>query len=708
MCHNISAHIASFIKQSDYKKAAKGFHDLDSVLYRKSMLKQIDPPNYRGHPSSWYRYIALLCAPIVTTTNWDNVIEDATSYRRMHWLTDPKSLLEQRQSNRTSVFHVHGHIEEFNSVVHTLDDYKRFNESEGDEARRYLGRLAEEYSFLIVGYSLEDPFITDICNDMSRNWNARPDFYKLEPNPSDEDRHAARDKHELTLVPYDKESTGSHSQGIDAFFGTICDELELERPSITSALPLGVISRADDLVEIDEEFLKSVQPPSSEALRRFYRGSPGNWAPVVHQKTARRAAVDRVLKVLETELGVALIGAGGEGKSTILKQIAIERKRQGWKVLFAQEASPAAIDTAFAALRQDRKHDILLCIDQADSAENLVPLLRFAENRRNSTTVVLACREYQWSQRSDLDQLRSYVQTVPCGRLNQTESREIANLLIGSGALVNPQDDVTTLTRRLQDESNNFLLAAMLYATEGRPLKAIIASVIDDIKKREQGDRFLTALAVVSALEVRKSRTGRPFFCSQNLFKEVFSLSTAGMKGWVSAIRGEVSLTPRGDKSIETRHPRIASVISEKLFGDGGYLDELEILENILGAAGSISRTNPKPGERKLLGAIPDADRRAGRDIEHVRKLYAYSTTADPSDAPSWQAWALMEKEAGEIETARGLFEKATQADPSDAPSWQAWALMEVSLENYSEAKRLLEEFIKNCGRVTEAVMLES
>ena len=82
--HNISAHIASFIKQSDYKKAAKGFHDLDSVLYRKSMLKQIDPPNYRGHPSSWYRYIALLCAPIVTTTNWDNVIEDATSYRRMH------------------------------------------------------------------------------------------------------------------------------------------------------------------------------------------------------------------------------------------------------------------------------------------------------------------------------------------------------------------------------------------------------------------------------------------------------------------------------------------------------------------------------------------------------------------------------------------------------------------------------------------------
>ena len=417
--------------------------------------------------------------------------------------------------------------------------------------------------------------------------------------------------------------------------------------------------------------MKGVQPPNPEALRRYYRGSPGNWAPVVHQKTARRAATDRVLKVLETELGVALIGAGGEGKSTTLKQIAIERKRQGWKVLFAQEASPAAIDAAFTELRQDRKRDILLCIDQADSAENLVPLLRFAENRRNATSVVLACREYQWSQRRDLDQLRGYVQTVSCGRLNQTESREIANLLIGSGVLVNPQDDVATLTSRLRDESNDFLLAAMLYATEGRPLKAIIASVIDDIKERENGERFLTALAVVSALEVRKNRNGRPFFCSQNLFKEVFSLSTAGMRSWVSSIRGEVSLTPGGDKFVETRHPIIASVIAECLFGDGGYLDEMEILEDIINAAGRISMAYPKPGERMLLGAIPDADWKAKRDIEHVRKLYAYSTTADSRQPHVWQAWALMEKEAGEIKKARELFERATQADPSDAYSLQ-------------------------------------
>jgi len=203
--YDTAGQISGYIKRSDFKRAAKGLHDLDADLYRRLILRQIDPPNYRGHIPSWYRYIDLLCAPVVATTNWDNVIEDATSYRRMHWLTDPRSLLEQRQSNRRSVFHVHGHIQNFDTIVHNKDDYDRFNGAEGDEARRYLGRLAEGYSFLFVGYSLADPFITDIVNDMSRNWKAQPDFFKLEPNPTDESRRIAREEHGLTLVPYDKE-----------------------------------------------------------------------------------------------------------------------------------------------------------------------------------------------------------------------------------------------------------------------------------------------------------------------------------------------------------------------------------------------------------------------------------------------------------------------------------------------------------------------
>ena len=33
---------------------------------------------------------------------------------------------------------------------------------------------------------------------------------------------------------------------------------------------------------------------------------------------------------------------------------------------------------------------------------------------------------------------------------------------------------------------------------------------------------------------------------------------------------------------------------------------------------------------------------------------------------------------------------------------------MEISLKDYSEAERLLKELVRNCGRVQEAVMLES
>ena len=102
----------------------------------------------------------------------------------------------------------------------------------GETARRYLERLAEDYAFLFVGYYMGDPFLVDVTKKLARNWDTKPDFYKLEANPSDEDKHTAKEQNGITLVPYDKEGAGGHSQGIDAFFGVVCDKLNLEKPQI--------------------------------------------------------------------------------------------------------------------------------------------------------------------------------------------------------------------------------------------------------------------------------------------------------------------------------------------------------------------------------------------------------------------------------------------------------------------------------------------
>ena len=51
-----------------------------------------------------------------------------------------------------------------------------------------------------------------------------------------------------------------------------------------------------------------------------------------------------------------------------------------------------------------------------------------------------------------------------------------------------------------------------------------------------------------------------------------------------------------------------------------------------------------------------------------------------------------MERDDGNVPKARELFEKGSKADPSDAPTWQAWALMERDEGNVPKARELLKE----------------
>ncbi len=81
-----------------------------------------------------------------------------------------------------------------------------------------------------------------------------------------------------------------------------------------------------------------------------------------------------------------------------------------------------------------------------------------------------------------------------------------------------------------------------------------------------------------------------------------------------------------------------------------------------------------------------------GKGAEEARRLLRKGVEADPTDAVSWQAWALLEKEEGRVEEARRLFRRATEADPADAPSWQAWALMEWRRGEGAEAALTLCE----------------
>jgi tetratricopeptide (TPR) repeat protein len=243
----------------------------------------------------------------------------------------------------------------------------------------------------------------------------------------------------------------------------------------------------------------------------------------------------------------------------------------------------------------------------------------------------------------------------------------------------------------------------MLTATHGEPLSAILNSVVRHIAQWDEGQELLEALGTVVALESRKNHKGEHFFCSQRLFQEVMNCSRQQERRLCARLTGEVKLTPRGGYRIETRHPVIAETLFPILFrGDAPLLDELEIHDRLVRAAGHLSKEHVNPGERKLLTVLPLAYARE-KNWDQARKLFRRGTEADPQHAPVWQAWAMLEKEQGNVGsmekkyTARWLFRRGTEAAPQHASVWQAWAIMEYENGNRDQAEMLVMEGLSYC-----------
>ena len=168
-------------------------------------------------------------------------------------------------------------------------------------------------------------------------------------------------------------------------------------------------------------------------------------------------------------------------------------------------------------------------------------------------------------------------------------------------------------------------------------------------------------------------------------------ISKQRMRLLCNRLAGEISLTPRGEYRVETRHPIIADALSQILFDPPtSLIDRMDIFEAIVIAAGRFSRAEVSPSERKLLTTFPLALSRT-RQTEDARHLFEVATHADPLDVHTWQAWALLERDAnnfGDIDTpgtARFLFNKGVEADPGSGPTWQAWALLEKDANNFGE-----------------------
>ena len=168
-----------------------------------------------------------------------------------------------------------------------------------------------------------------------------------------------------------------------------------EETAATDALPAG-------WDEVDPDSTAANPAPLSEAdLRTFFDGRAPDWAVATapaYQVPRRKVVADAVgmLRSPPSPVMVLLIGAGGEGKSTALRQIAVDLVSAGKRVLFRVPGTPLDGD-AIAALPPSEAGWVLATDDADEIAWDLEPLIeRLMKEGRRDIHWLLTARDSDW------------------------------------------------------------------------------------------------------------------------------------------------------------------------------------------------------------------------------------------------------------------------------------------------------------------------
>lgn len=165
---------------------------------------------------------------LIVTTNFDRVLEDSL-YRsvkeKREWLT-----LTHRHCDRVRnelskgsrvIFKVHGDIKDFKSIVLTQSDYQRLYYSR-NEFSFLLARLLDSYTFLFLGFSLDDPFFSTVLDTLSAYYGSlKQNHFALLPDTSRAEAIAWEDLRGVRVIPYNVNAAGGHEPALFAVLRAI-------------------------------------------------------------------------------------------------------------------------------------------------------------------------------------------------------------------------------------------------------------------------------------------------------------------------------------------------------------------------------------------------------------------------------------------------------------------------------------------------------
>lgn len=189
-----------------------------------------------------YKLITAINTPLVITTNYDPLFELASSKKVKAWTqknsTEINDLVNGELSEN-AIWHIHGHVDEVDSIILCSSDYERLYQNEESQtnfshSEHLLKRIAEQYSFLFIGFSLEDEFVINLLKSVNDSNNSVvPPYYLI---CSDSQKENKKDKldnlHVLPIKDYGK----NYSELLTALSGIEDKSSKTVLPKISSVI----------------------------------------------------------------------------------------------------------------------------------------------------------------------------------------------------------------------------------------------------------------------------------------------------------------------------------------------------------------------------------------------------------------------------------------------------------------------------------------
>ena len=487
---------------------------------------------------------------------------------------------------------------------------------------------------------------------------------------------------DLTVLPRDEKPIADLGKNKrDEAFLTIAEEIRCiattclaeeekrhyaqERTQVRQETSLAPSDLPTGWIPLKRGYLEKYRRPLTpeEALFYFEGGIP-DWQVALSSQIPRREKASALYKIIEeaylTGPGVTvLLGGGGEGKSTMLRQVVCDLvfAKAPWNLIWHEdENEPLSVD--FCRKLPRNQGAWLIASDEADriASDVFAVVTKLRKEGRKDIHFFLCCREIDWKGvGADKYEWRSFskFESVPLGGLNLKDARLIIDAWSrdeyeGKGlarlASYSPDEATEIFMQKAQSElskADGSLLGALLETRyPGRSLDERVLALLNRLRahdKEFQRDvfdayKYIVALHAENQLILTKDLLARVLSCSIGKLQQNFIGLLEREAATATRPSGSEAILP-SNKYVFARH-RVIAEAAVRILTERFYIDFDDTYERLF---------------RSAIEMFHDGGRRLIPEILKWRELPRYFFDNGKKDLAFRLAGLVMQLEPGDF-----------------------------------------------------------